>query len=157
MDELTGRDADSLGAALPRECPLDMPVQSLSALTGLLMPCYNGSVVRVTAGLTATAESLIETGEADHFHIFILSDTTDPDIWIEEEAAFLELRQCIGRNIQVYYRHRARNIGRKSGNIAEWVRRFGGGYAHMLVLDADSVMTGDAIVRLAGAMEIHPD
>ena len=42
------------------------------------------------------------------------------------------------------------NLERKAGNIADWVRRFGGAYPHMLILDADSLMTGDTIVRLAG-------
>jgi membrane glycosyltransferase len=34
--------------------------------------------------------------------------------------------------------------------------RFGGAYAHMIVLDADSLMEGGTIVRLAAAMERHP-
>jgi membrane glycosyltransferase len=130
---------------------------ALSTRTALLMPCHNESPARVTAGLRAIAESLIECGAAVHFDIFILSDTTDPDIWIDEEAAVLRLRERIGRDIPVWYRHRPRNTDRKAGNIAEWTRRFGGAYEHMLVLDADSVMTGDAIVRLAGAMERNPD
>ena len=35
--------------------------------------------------------------------------------------------------------------------------RFGGAYAQFLILDADSLMTGETLVRLAGAMERHPD
>ena len=49
----------------------------------------------------------------------------------------------------MFYRHRADNFARKSGNIAEWIARFGAAYDHMIILDADSLMTGDAIVRLA--------
>ena len=41
----------------------------------------------------------------------------------------------------VYYRRRLSNAQRKPGNIAEWVRRWGGAYAYMLMLDADSRMT----------------
>jgi len=37
------------------------------------------------------------------------------------------------------------------------VRRWGGAYPQMLVLDADSVMDADTILRLADAMERHPD
>ena len=58
---------------------------------------------------------------------------------------------------RIFYRHRPKNIARKSGNIAEWVTRFGGAYAQFLILDADSLMTGETLVRLAGAMERHPD
>jgi membrane glycosyltransferase len=58
--------------------------------------------------------------------------------------------------IPVYYRRREQNIARKPGNIAEWVRRFGGAYETMLVLDADSLMSGEAIVGMASIMEERP-
>src|SRR5437879_17615 len=54
------------------------------------------------------------------------------------------------------YRHRPENFARKSGNIEDWIKRFGAGYDHMIVLDADSLMTVDTIVRLVSAMESHP-
>ena len=47
------------------------------------------------------------------------------------------------------------NIARKSGNIEDWVKRFGAAYDHMIILDADSLMTGDTIVRL-GRHGSHP-
>jgi membrane glycosyltransferase len=129
----------------------------LSARTALLMPTYNEAPARVMAGLQATAESLAVAGASAWFDMFILSDTTDPDIWIAEEAAFLALRARMGTGARVFYRRRSRNIERKAGNIADWVRRFGAAYPHFLILDADSVMTGESIVRLAAAMERHPD
>ena len=134
---------------------MDGKLPVLAGMTALLMPCYNEAPHRTAAGLRAIAESLMETGLARHFEMFVLSDTTDPAIWVEEEAVFSRLREEIG-GMAVWYRHRALNTGRKAGNIADWVRRFGGGYPQMLILDADSVMTGDLIVRLAGAMEAHP-
>jgi len=57
----------------------------------------------------------------------------------------------------VHYRHRPKNHHRKAGNIADFVTRWGGAYDHMLVLDADSLMTGECIARLALAMEEDPD
>ncbi len=89
--------------------------------------------------------------------MFILSDTTDPDVWIAEEAAFLALRDRTGWHDRIFYRRRARNVERKAGNISDWVKRFGGAYNQMIILDADSVMTADALVRLAAAMERNPD
>ncbi|WP_163450010.1 glycosyltransferase, partial [Escherichia coli] len=59
--------------------------------------------------------------------------------------------------IGIHYRHRQKNTARKAGNIADFVTHWGGNYAHMLVLDADSVMTGETIVALADAMEKDPD
>ena len=38
------------------------------------------------------------------------------------------------------------NTDRKIGNLADWVERWGGSYEAMLVLDADSLMSGEAIV-----------
>src|SRR3546814_4929940 len=58
---------------------------------------------------------------------------------------------------RVFYRLRDDNHERKAGNISDWVRRWGGAYPQFLILDADSLMTGDTIVRLAGAMEGHDD
>jgi membrane glycosyltransferase len=84
-----------------------------------------------------------------------LSDTTNPSIWIAEEKCFLRMRQDLGAN-NVFYRHRPENSARKSGNIEDWIKRFGAGYDHMVILDADSLMTSDTLVRLVSAMETHP-
>ena len=121
------------------------------------MPVYNEQTARTFAALEAIHESVEATGLGAHFDYFILSDTTDPDAWIAEERAFLALRERLGPNARLYYRHRAKNYHRKAGNIADFVGRWGGHYEHMLVLDADSLMTGDCIVRLAAAMEADPD
>ncbi|HVY56717.1 MAG TPA: glucans biosynthesis glucosyltransferase MdoH [Xanthobacteraceae bacterium] len=132
------------------------PLPRLSSRNALLAPTYNETPHRVFARLQAIYESLAETGQIDRFDLFILSDTTDPDIWIAEEAAFLDLRDRADGHARIFYRHRRYNEERKAGNIADWVRRFGGAYDHMIVLDADSLMTGDTIVRLAHAMERNP-
>ncbi|MDC7784136.1 glucans biosynthesis glucosyltransferase MdoH [Rhodoplanes sp. TEM] len=126
----------------------------LTTRTAVLLPTYNEDPHRVMSRLQAIFESIAETGRLAHFDVFVLSDTTDPDVWIREEAAFLALLGRTGAD-NIYYRHRRENVARKAGNIAEWTTRFGGAYAHMLVLDADSLMTGDTVVRLAAAMERH--
>jgi membrane glycosyltransferase len=66
------------------------------------------------------------------------------------------VREQTGAHGHLFYRHRRRNEGRKAGNIGDWVRRFGGRYDYMVVLDADSLMSGDTLVRLVGAMEQRP-
>ncbi|WP_428486470.1 glucans biosynthesis glucosyltransferase MdoH [Rhodopila sp.] len=125
--------------------------------TALLMPTYNEQPARVMAGLQAIDESLQALGVGHLFDIFILSDTTDPEVWITEEAAFLALRVRTGGTDRIFYRHRPNNTARKAGNIAEWVGRFGAAYPQFLILDADSVMRGDTLVSLVTAMEAHPD
>jgi membrane glycosyltransferase len=133
------------------------PLPRLATRTALLMPTYNEQPARIMAGLQAIGESLRDVGAGSAFDLFILSDTTDPDVWIAEEAGFLALRERAAPPARIFYRRRPKNIARKSGNIAEWVQRFGAAYQQFLILDADSLMTGDALVRLVGAMERHDD
>ena len=132
-------------------------IDTLRERTVVVMPIYNESSARTFAAVAAIKESVDATGLGEHFDYFIVSDTTNPDIWIAEERAFLALRERTGHDARIYYRHRPKNHHRKAGNIADFVTRWGGRYAHMVVLDADSLMTGTCIVRLAAAMEDDPD
>jgi len=132
------------------------PLPAIRSRTAMLLPTYNEDPYRVLARLRAIYESVEETGYGSRFDWFVLSDTTDPAIWIAEEKCFLQLRHDVGGAARIYYRHRPENTARKSGNIEEWVRRFGSNYECMLILDADSLMTGDTVVRLVAAMEEHP-
>jgi membrane glycosyltransferase len=136
--------------------PAPLP-PSLVHRTAIVMPVYNEQTDRTFAALEAIFESVEATGLGAHFDYFVLSDSTQPDAWIAEERSFLDLRARLGDRIRLYYRHRAKNHQRKAGNIADFVSRWGGRYEHMLVLDADSLMTGDCIVRLAIAMEADPE
>jgi membrane glycosyltransferase len=130
-------------------------VPDISSRTAMLLPTYNEDPHHLMARLRAMYESVTDTGRGGCFDWFVLSDTTDPDTWIREELTFIELRRACGAE-RLYYRHRSDNTARKSGNIAEWVRRFGAAYDYMIVLDADSLMAGDTIVRLVHAMESNP-
>jgi membrane glycosyltransferase len=129
---------------------------SLSKKTAVVMPIYNETPARVFAAMQAICEDVAATGLGSAFDYFFLSDTTDPDIWIAEERALAAIRRRLPDD-RLYYRHRRKNTHRKAGNIADFVTRWGGAYDHMVVLDADSLMTGDSIVRLAAAMEADPD
>jgi membrane glycosyltransferase len=131
--------------------------RALAARTAIVMPIYNEMPARVFGALGAIYNDVAQTGQAAAFDWFFLSDTTDPDIYIAEERAFLALRETLGPQARVFYRHRPKNTARKAGNIEDFVTRWGGGYPHMVVLDADSLMTGEAIVALAQAMEQDPD
>ncbi|MBV8567893.1 MAG: glucans biosynthesis glucosyltransferase MdoH [Methylobacteriaceae bacterium] len=130
---------------------------SLRGRTAVVMPIYNEAPSRVFGAVEAIWEAIETLGLGAHFDFFFLSDTTDPTVWIAEERLFLTMRERLGQQARFYYRHRPKNIDRKAGNIADFVSRWGGSYDHMVVLDADSLMTGHAIVSLAAAMEADPD
>ncbi len=136
--------------------PLPMPT-ALAGKTAVVMPIYNEAPSRIFGALQAMCEDVAATGLGAHFDYFFLSDTTDPDVWVAEERALVALRDRLRNKATVYYRHRPKNINRKAGNIADFVTRWGGAYPHMVVLDADSLMTAHSIVNLAAAMEADPD
>jgi membrane glycosyltransferase len=126
----------------------------LESRTAILIPIHNEDPGQVFGRLEAMERALRDLGADTAFDLFVLSDTRDPEIALAEAAAFEQLRAKRGE--RMFYRRRAFNHGRKAGNIADWVSRHGGAYDHMVVLDADSLMSGEALVRLAGAMQAHP-
>jgi membrane glycosyltransferase len=126
------------------------------ARTAIVMPICNENVASVFAGLRATCESLAATGASSLFDVYVLSDTSDPEIRAAELAAWGQLRHECGSAGRIYYRWRQRRTKRKSGNVADFCRRFGRLYRYMVVLDADSVMSGDCLVKLVRLMEAHP-
>ncbi|WP_292069967.1 glucans biosynthesis glucosyltransferase MdoH [Brevundimonas sp. UBA7534] len=128
----------------------------LTARTAILAPVYNEAPGPVFARLEAMMRDVEAEGLGDRFDLFILSDTRAPMIAVAEQAAFRRLRQALGGGMRVFYRRRAENIDRKAGNIADWVRTWGGAYDHMVVLDADSLMTGAVLGRLSGMMQADP-
>jgi membrane glycosyltransferase len=121
-------------------------------LTALVMPIYNEDPTRTTAALQAMAEALGQLGASRGFEIVILSDSTLADAWIRETVAVDALRRALAGVMPVWYRRRWRNIARKSGNIEDFVTRWGGRYDHMIVLDADSLIDAATLTRLARMM-----
>jgi len=124
--------------------------------TAIVFPIYNENIVRVYEGLRATYESLEKTGQLEHFDFFILSDSTDPDKWVEEERYWYELIRDLDALGRIYYRRRTDNDGRKSGNVRDFLNAWGRRYRYFLVCDADSVMRGETLVDLVKLMEFHP-
>jgi len=121
--------------------------------TAVVMPICNEEVERVLAGLRTIYESLARTGRLPNCDFFLLSDSTDPNHWIAEEAGWLALTRELGAQGRIFYRKRLTGINKKAGNLADFCRRWGKLYRYMVVLDADSLITGSAIVQLVRLME----
>jgi membrane glycosyltransferase len=124
--------------------------------TAIIFPIYNEDSVRVLEGLRATYESLERTGQLDRFDFFILSDSTNPDCWVEEEARWSELVRDLDALGKIYYRRRLFNEARKSGNVRDFLNTWGMRYRYFICCDADSVMRGETLVDLVKLMEAHP-
>ena len=128
----------------------------LAGRTAIIMPIYNEDTDRVTAGLDVIWSSLSRFPEQAAFDLFILSDTRRLEIAAAEEAAWRELIARHHARGRIFYRRRPDNVGRKAGNIADFVRAWGGAYDYAIVLDADSIMSGEALVMLARLMDANP-
>src|SRR5579862_6046366 len=124
--------------------------------TAIIFPTYNEGVARVMEGLRATYVSLERTGEIERFDFFILSDSTDPAKWVEEEQRWCEIVRELDALGRIYYRRRVSNEGKKSGNVRDFLSSWGRRYRYFIVFDADSVMRGETIVDLVKLMEAHP-
>jgi membrane glycosyltransferase len=141
--------------AITASAAAGMPIPR-EARTAVVMPIRNEHVARVFAGLRATYESLADTAALSHFDFFILSDSNDPDTLTAEQQAWLDVCRAVGGFGRVFYRWRRHRVKRKSGNIADFCRRWGSQYRYMIVLDADSVMSGECLATLVRLMEANP-
>ena len=203
LDAEAGIAADDLRARQNPAAPKVREMASfIKAKTAVLMPIYNEEPAQVMARLLAIGEDLQQAGAGGRFDIFVLSDTTNPKIWVKEEKIWLEAKRILesgsfgaesgelresvagavehgvrasgaesrsdteaagrsggtagGAGLHIYYRRRAQNTARKSGNIEDFCNRWGAEYDFMLVLDADSPMTAETIVKMARLMEANP-
>ena len=131
-------------------------ILSKEARTAIIMPICNEPVGPVFSGLRATCESLLTSEASGIFDVFVLSDTYNASMQEQELEAFQALRQQLGDRCRIYYRLRKRRVHRKAGNVADFCRRWGKNYRYMVVLDADSVMTGESVTMLVRLMEANP-
>jgi len=149
-----GRDRYAISRRISGTAPTAIAPE---ARTAVVMPICNEDVPRVFAGLRATYESLAQTGALDRFDFFVLSDTGDADTRVAELDAWLKLARAVDGFGRIFYRWRQHRIKRKSGNIADFCRRWGRKYRYMIVLDADSVMSGECLTALVRIAEANPD
>src|ERR1700730_930037 len=126
------------------------------ASTAVVMPVYNEDAETVFGNVQALYQSIQQRHELDSYDFYVLSDSTDPAKAVEEELAWSDIcRQTNGFG-KIHYRRRKLPVNRKSGNIADFCRRWGHRHRYMVVLDADSLMTGAAVSSLVRLMETNP-
>ena len=147
------RDPIAQVAPFAKAADIETP---LAIRTAILMTLRNEDPTRAFLRLKTVKESLDATGQGDKFSYFILSDTNKPDVGAAEEAAAEAWRKTLADPDQVIYRRRSENTGYKAGNVRDFCERWGAEYELMLPLDADSLMSGEAIVRLVRIMQAHP-
>lgn len=126
------------------------------AKTAIVMPIYHESVQRTLRRLRAVYRDLERVGQLGHFEFYILSDSRDPNVWLEEQAAWQSMCDELHADGRLFYRRRTLNQNYKSGNVADFLRRWGRRYSYMIVMDADSLLSGRTLVRMVQLMELEP-
>jgi membrane glycosyltransferase len=124
--------------------------------TAVLVCIRNEDPQRLERNLREMATGLIATGQAAHLAVFVLSDSDRPAIVTAEEAIVSGLSLQLGAELRVTYRRREHNPGFKAGNIRDFCERWGHGFDFAVVLDADSVMSPSAMLRLIRVMQADP-
>ena len=130
--------------------------EPITASTAILVCIRNEPPTRVTRCLAPMLEGLAGPGVGERFHLYVLSDTSDPGIAVAEEEGFAALTQAWRNRVAITYRRRTLNAGYKAGNIRDFCDRWGNQHDFALVLDADSVMTANAVLRLVRIMQVAP-
>jgi membrane glycosyltransferase len=156
---ISGAAATALAGALVLWTKKDEGRRTLpfmtNAKTAIVFPVYNEQPGRVMAGAQAVCDALARERALDAFDFFFLSDSNNAAIARAEEEAFARLRES-RPEATFFYRRRAYNHGRKVGNIADFVRRWGGRYDYMVVFDADSLMSASSLMQLVQRMDASP-
>src|SRR4051812_41497925 len=98
--------------------------ERITASTAILMCIRNESPDPVVRNLQPLMQGLADAGVADRFHVYILSDTSFPEVIEAEDALFAPFAEKWKDIIPVTYRRRAINTGFKAGNIRDFCDRW---------------------------------
>ena len=124
----------------------------------VVMPVYNEDTRRIMVGFEACVREIMGSAQAEQFDFFMLSDTRDEQKAEAELRAWNRMTKRLGRYAShVLYRRREENSHRKVGNLKDFCERWGANYESMIVLDADSIMSGERMLDLARRIEQNPD
>ena len=122
-------------------------------MTAILVPIYNEDPATTFSRIAAMNRSLVDLGVEEKFHFAVLSDSTSLEVATQEAVWFEHLAREFHGEPRIFYRRREKNVGKKAGNIQDFMERSGGAYDYALILDADSLMDGRTIAALAHRMD----
>jgi membrane glycosyltransferase len=130
--------------------------EPIRASTAVLLCIRNEPPEHVVRMLEPMMQGLAAHGVGERFHVYVLSDTDDSHIAAAEDGCFAALAAAWRERIAVTYRRRAQNLAFKAGNIGDFCGRWGKDHDFAIMLDADSVMTVDLVLKLVRIMQIDP-
>src|SRR5499426_1589021 len=130
--------------------------EPITASTAVLLCIRNEPPERIVRMLEPMMEGLAARGVGERFHVYVLSDTSEADAAAAEDARFAALAAAWRGQVALTYRRRAQNVGFKAGNVRDFCERWGKNHDFAIMLDADSVMTVDLVLKLVHIMQIDP-
>ena len=130
--------------------------EPITASTAILMCVRNENPRKVVRNLQPLARDLAAKGLSPLFHIYLLSDSDDPELIAGEEACFAAFATKRRNSVPVTYRRRLANVGFKAGNIHDFCERWGEGHDFAITMDADSFIPAQTAVRLVRLMQANP-
>ena len=130
--------------------------EPVTATTAILMCVRNEDPNQVTRNLQPLLDGLVAARVAHLFHVYVLSDSSDPEIIAAEDACFSAFAAKWRDTVPVTYRRRAVNTAFKSGNIRDFCDRWGSDHELAVTFDADSFMPAEAVLRLVRIMQANP-
>ncbi len=142
-----------LGSSKPP--PLSKTLPTSGHLTAILIPIYQEAPAKVLGAAEAMWDALRDLDGEKGFEIFFLSDTSDPALVELEEKAIQDLMRR-RPEAPFWYRRRRENTQKKQGNINDFVQRWGKRYEYMLELDADSMVSPEAMLELVRRADANP-
>jgi membrane glycosyltransferase len=130
--------------------------EPVTASTAILMCIRNESPEQVTRNLQPLMDGLVRANVAHLFHVYLLSDSSDPGVIAAETTRFDSFIATWQGTISVTYRRRQVNTAFKSGNIRDFCKRWGKNYDFAITLDADSFMPAETALRLVRIAQANP-
>lgn len=125
--------------------------------TALLLCIRNEMPARLVRNITLMLDSLLASGSMQRFHLYVLSDTGE-EAWIIKETEAIDLvKERWHDQMAITYRRREVNTGFKAGNIKDFCQQWGCDHELAVVLDADSLMSAQALNRLVDTMHRRPE
>lgn len=124
--------------------------------TAVLVCIRNEAMEAVLPPLARLLNGLEASGQGGRFTLWFLSDTREAALAAAEDAAIAAFAASRPGGIPIRHRRRADNAGFKAGNVMDFMDHHAEGHDLALMLDADSEMSAEAVLRLVRGMEADP-
>lgn len=134
----------------------DLEQGKIPAATALVVTIRNENMELVLPPLRRLLDGLAAVGWGRRFFVAVLSDSSGPSLITAEEREIAAFRAADPDPRRILYRRRTRNVGFKAGNIMEFFDTNEEKFEAAIMLDANSEMTAEAVLRLLRILAASP-